>query len=74
MLSQWLVTVRVKHEHAMNMVADPKGQQPGLPVNQTPAVKVMGVDKGIGRTSRQGEELEQRSMGVKSRVSPGSYK
>lgn len=36
-------------------------------MNQTPAVKVRKVDKGIGRTSRQGEELEQRSMDVKYR-------
>lgn len=64
MLSHWLGIVRVKHDLAMNMVSNPKGQQLGLPVNQIRATKVIEVDQKMGGF-RQGEELQQRPMGGK---------
>lgn len=73
MLNHWLGIVRVKHDLAMNMVSNPKGQQLRLPVNQIRATKVKEVDQKMGGF-RQGEELQQRPMGGKYWVNPRSDK
>lgn len=44
---------------AMHMVADPKRRQLGLPVNQTPAMKIKEVDKGMGGLPGKGKSLSK---------------
>lgn len=54
MLSHWLGIVGGKHDFATNMVSNPKGQQLGLPVNQTRAMKAEDGDQSMGGFQARG--------------------